>query len=109
MRLVPCNGGDALHEVEDAFGRAAFLGPYRFDDAGCIGPGEVAPKQEVGAILVGARDGPLARRLDALTKGVGDELAKFMSAGAASCANRLAAYFECRIEISLKSSTPHRF
>ena len=32
MRLVPCNGGDALHEVEDAFGRAAFLGQNGLDD-----------------------------------------------------------------------------
>lgn len=44
-----------------------------------------------------------------LTKGRGEELAKRVSAGAPSCAKREAAYFECRIVISSKSSTPHRF
>lgn len=42
------------------------------------------------------------------TKGAGEELAKRVSAGAASCAKRLAAYFECRMLISWKSSTPQR-
>ncbi len=40
--------------------------------------------------------------------GAGEELAKRVSAGAASCAKRFAAYLECRIEISWKSSTPQR-
>src|SRR5579871_6790967 len=43
-----------------------------------------------------------------LTKGMGEELAKFNSAGAASWANLFAAYLEWRMMISSKSSTPHR-
>ena len=43
-----------------------------------------------------------------LTKGIGDESAKFSSAGAASWAKREAAYLEWRMMISSKSSTPHR-
>ena len=43
-----------------------------------------------------------------LTKGIGEELAKRVSAGAASCAKREAAYFEWRMVISSKSSTPQR-
>ncbi len=44
-----------------------------------------------------------------LTNGCGEELAKRVSAGAASCAKREAAYFEWRMVISSKSSTPQRF
>ena len=43
-----------------------------------------------------------------LTKGIGEELAKRVSAGAASWAKREAAYFEWRMVISSKSSTPQR-
>jgi hypothetical protein len=43
-----------------------------------------------------------------LTKGTGEELAKRVSAGAASCAKREAAYLEWRMVISSKSSTPQR-
>ena len=43
-----------------------------------------------------------------LTKGMGEELAKRVSAGAASCAKREAAYLEWRMAISWKSSTPQR-
>ena len=42
------------------------------------------------------------------TNGAGEELAKLVSAGAASCAKRCAANLECRIVISSKFSTPHR-
>ena len=41
-------------------------------------------------------------------KGAGEEFANRVSAGAASCAKRDAAYFECRMLISWKSSTPQR-
>jgi hypothetical protein len=41
-------------------------------------------------------------------KGRGEEFAKRVSAGVASCAKRDAACFECRIVISWKSSTPQR-
>ena len=43
------------------------------------------------------------------TKLAGEELAKRVSAGAASWAKREAAYFEWRMVISWKSSTPQRF
>ncbi len=41
-------------------------------------------------------------------KGDGEELAKRVRAGAASCAKREAAYLEWRMAISWKSSTPHK-
>ena len=41
-------------------------------------------------------------------KGAGEDSAKRLSAGVASWAKREAAYFECRIVISWKSSTPQR-
>ncbi|HSO23269.1 MAG TPA: hypothetical protein VLT81_10190 [Chondromyces sp.] len=41
-------------------------------------------------------------------KGAGEDSAKRLSAGAASWAKREAAYFECRMVISWKSSTPQR-
>ena len=43
-----------------------------------------------------------------LTKAIGEELAKRVNAGAASWAKREAAYFEWRMVISSKSSTPQR-
>lgn len=32
IRFVACDGCDALHEIEDTFGRTAFLGQHRIDD-----------------------------------------------------------------------------
>ena len=56
MGLVPRDGGDALHEIEDAFGRAAFLGKHGLDDLSRLGLREAALAQELAAILVGAGD-----------------------------------------------------
>ena len=42
-----------------------------------------------------------------LTKILGEDFAKFSSAGAASCAKRLAAYLLWRMVVSSKSFTPH--
>src|ERR1700740_174255 len=56
MRLVARDGGDALHEIEDAFGWAACLRQHRVDHLGCLGLGEAAAAQKLGAILVTACD-----------------------------------------------------
>src|SRR5271155_2395066 len=45
MGLVPCNGGDALHEVEDALGLAALLGKHRVNDLGRFRLAEAALAQ----------------------------------------------------------------
>ena len=37
MGLVPRDGGDALHEIKDALGRAAFLGQHGIDDLAGLG------------------------------------------------------------------------
>src|SRR5882762_6965913 len=39
MRLVARDRGDALHKVEDAFRRSAFLRQHRFYHLGCLGLG----------------------------------------------------------------------
>ena len=44
-----------------------------------------------------------------LTNGAGLEFANRVSAGIASVAKREAAYFEWRMAISWRSSTPHKF
>ena len=71
MRLVARDGGDALHEIEDAFRRAAFLRQHRVDHLGCLGLGEAAATQKLGAILVAACHDPLAGGLDAVDEGHG--------------------------------------
>src|SRR6266705_4970564 len=58
MRLVARDGGDALHEIEDAFRRAAFLRQHRFYHLGGLGLGEAAATQKLGAILVTACHDP---------------------------------------------------
>ena len=42
LRLRPGYRRDPLHEVEDALGRAAFLGENGLDDPGALGAGEAA-------------------------------------------------------------------
>lgn len=66
LRFAPRDCGDALNEVEDAPGRAAFLGEHGLDDLGRLGLREAALLQEFGAVLVGARDDLLPCRADAL-------------------------------------------
>lgn len=41
--LTPGERSDALHEVEDRFGRATFLGKHSLDDLACFSLGEAAP------------------------------------------------------------------
>ncbi len=76
MGLVACDGGDALHKIENALGRATFLRQDRVDDLAGLGLREATAAQEVGTILVGARHDPLAGHLDAVDerqrRGVGE-------------------------------------
>ena len=65
MRLGAGERRDALHEIEDAFRRAAFLVQHCLDDLRRLGLGEPALAQEAFAVLVGAGDDPFARGLDA--------------------------------------------
>jgi hypothetical protein len=46
MRLRPCDGGDALDEVEDALGQLTFFYQQGLDDPGALGAGEAALAQE---------------------------------------------------------------
>ena len=106
VRLIARDRSDALDEVENGLGLAAFLGEHRLDDLRRLGLAEAALPQKLGPILVGARDYPVTGLGDAVDEGCGEELAKRVRAGAASWAKREAAYFECRMVISSKSSTP---
>lgn len=71
MRLAAGDSGDALNEVEDAGGRAAFFGEDGLDDGRRLGFREAALPQEIAAVFVGPGDGLLARRLDAVDEGHG--------------------------------------
>ena len=66
LGLAAGDRGDALDEVEDTLRRMALLGQHGLDDLRRLGLAEAALAQEVGAILVGARDDALASRPDAL-------------------------------------------
>jgi hypothetical protein len=103
--LIARDGGDALHEVEDAFGLAPLLDENGLDDLRRLDLREPALAQEVCAILVAAGDDLLRAALMPLTNGTGEELAKRVNAGAASCAKRCEANLLCRMVISSKSST----
>ena len=86
------------------------LGQNRLNYLGRLSFGKPAFARIVPALVVIARDDLLTRGLHTGQKWRRRvELAKRLRAGAASCANRDAAYFECRIVISSKSSTPQRF
>ena len=69
LGLVARDCGDALHEVEDALGLAAFLSQDGLDDLRRLGFGEAALAQEVAAVLVGAGDDLFPRRSDAVDEG----------------------------------------
>ena len=71
MRLVAGDGGDALHEIEDAFRRAAFLRQHCIDHLACLGLREAAATQELGAIVVVTRHDSLAGGFDAIDEGHG--------------------------------------
>src|ERR1700682_3984473 len=47
IRLVARDSGDALHEIEDAFRRVAFLRQHRVDHLGCLGFGEASAAQKL--------------------------------------------------------------
>jgi hypothetical protein len=108
MDFIPGDGGDALNEIEDALRLAAFLDQDRVDDLRRLGFGKAAPAQD--SLRSSSVRATIFSRaaLMPLIKRIGDELAKRVSAGAASWAKREAAYFECRMVISSKSSTPQR-
>ena len=76
MRLVAGDRRDALHEVEDALGLAAFFGEHCLDDLRCLRLAEAALAQEFGAFLVRARDDPLSCRLDAVDERHGRGIGK---------------------------------
>ena len=71
MRLVARDGGNALHEIEDAFGWAPLLRQYRFYHLGCLYLGEAATTQKPGTILITMCHDPLARGPDAVDEGHG--------------------------------------
>ena len=76
LSLGPGDRGDALDEVEDALGRAAFFSQHRLNDLVGLRLREAALAQEVGAVLVAAGDDPFACGTDALDerlrRGVGE-------------------------------------
>ncbi len=108
VRLVPRDRGDALDEVEHGLGLAAFLAStVSMILAVSALPNPRFLRNSVRSSSV-ARDDTLASLAMPLMNGCGEELAKRVSAGAASCVKREAAYFEWRMAISSKSSTPQR-
>jgi hypothetical protein len=94
MRLAARNGGDALYKVKDALRLAILLLNNDFNDLRCLCFGEAILPQKALPILVGAGDDPCLAAATPATNGAGEELAKFVSAGVASWANRCAANFE---------------
>lgn len=71
LRLRAGDGCDPLHKVEDALGRAAFLGQHRLDDPPRLRLREPAFAQEVLTVFVRPRDDLLPRRADAVDEGRG--------------------------------------
>lgn len=84
MRLAAGVRSHALHEIEDAFGQAAFLLQNCLDDLACFALGETALAQEAFAVFVATGDDLLTCGLDAGDKRRGLEFAKLVKAGAAS-------------------------
>ena len=92
LGLVARKPRDALHEVEDALGRAALFHQNLFDDLAGLGFREAAFPQEVIPVLVRPRHDLLPRGLDAvheaLRRGIGE---------ARQCRGRLMGEAECRV------------
>lgn len=65
MRLGASVRCHALHKIEDAFRRAAFLLQNGLDDLAGLGLAEPALAQEGFAVVIGAGNDTLPRRLDA--------------------------------------------
>src|ERR1700748_3848075 len=61
VRLVPCNSRDALDEVKDALGLATFLGQHHVDDLRRLRLAKTTLAQELGALIIGARNDLFAR------------------------------------------------
>ena len=107
MRLVSCDGRNALDEVKDALGLATFLGQHHVDDLRRLRLAETTLAQEFGALIIGAGNDLFARGPDAVDEGHGRGIGE-------ACQRRrrfvgkTAAYFEWRMVISSKSSTPQR-
>ncbi len=85
LRLGPRDRRNALDEVEHALGQTAFFGQHRLDDLAGLRLGEAALAQEISAVLIAARDDPLACGADALDEGlrrgvgeVGERWRRFM-------------------------------
>ena len=71
MRFVAGHGGDALDEVENAFGLVTLFGQHDVDDLRRLSLGKPALAQEVRPIVIGAGDDLLPRRSDAVDEGQG--------------------------------------
>ena len=84
MRLVARDGGDALHEIENAFRRAAFLRQHLSITLAVSALEK--PRRRRNSVRSSSLRATICSRaaLMPLTKGVAEELAKFSSAGAAS-------------------------
>ena len=52
MGLVPPDSRNALHEVKDALGLAAFLGQHHVDDLRCLRLAETPLAQEFGPLVI---------------------------------------------------------
>ena len=84
MGLAASERRDALHEIENALRFRIFLAQHGLDDLRRLRFGETVLAQKALAVLVATGDDPLPRRLDPPMNGAGEELAKLVSAGAAS-------------------------
>jgi hypothetical protein len=88
MGLAASNCSDALHEIKDAFRLAILFAQNGLDDLRCLRLGKPTFAQEVFPVIVRTGNDPLPWALMPATNGAGEELAKLVSAGAASCAKR---------------------
>lgn len=101
--------GDALHEIEDRFRRPP-SSDRTISMTLTVSPFERPRRRRKVSRSSSLRATIRSRAaLMPAMNGAGEELAKLVSAGAASCAKRWAANFECRMVISSKFSVPHKF
>ena len=74
MRLAARDGGDALHEIKNAFGWAPLFGQHGVDHFGRLALAEAPLAKEVGPVLVAARHYLLTGGADAVDEGGGRAL-----------------------------------